>query len=153
LESESDLLLSPKLRMTRQRQAILEELRNADWHPTADEVYERVRRRLPRISLGTVYRNLEILSESGMIRKLDFGGAKKRFDSKLEDHYHVRCISCGRVEDIPVKPLTMIQDAFNDVRDYQIIGHQLVLIGLCPVCKKREQDPHKESHERHKKEK
>ena len=111
-----------------------------------------VRRRLSRISLGTVYRNLEILSESGMMRELDFGGAKKRFDGKLEDHCHVRCISCGRVEDVPVKLATMIRDAFNDVRDYQIIGHQLVLIGLCPVCKKRESNSHKESHERHKKE-
>lgn len=124
-----------KLRMTRQRQVILEELRNTNLHPTADEVYELVRKRLPRISLGTVYRNLEILSGAGIIQKLEIGGTQKRFDGKPGNHYHVRCIRCGRAEDIPVKSAAVIEDAFRDVCDYQITGHQLVLTGLCPKCK------------------
>jgi Fur family ferric uptake transcriptional regulator len=87
--------------MTRQRQIILEELRKADTHPSADEVYETVRKRLPRISLGTVYRNLEILSELGEIQKLELGGDLKRFDRKPNKHYHIRCMNCGRVDDAP----------------------------------------------------
>ena len=138
--------------MTRQRKAILEEIKSANLHPTADEIYKMVRRRLPRISLGTVYRNLEILSESGVVKKLDIGGTQKRFDGNPENHYHVRCIDCGRVEDIPVKSVTIIEDVFHDVCDYQITGHQLVLVGLCPVCKKRESNPHSESHETYNKE-
>ena len=63
-----------QLRMTQQRQVILEELRLCRSHPTADELYSRVRRRLPRISLGTVYRNLETLAERGLIRKMEVGG-------------------------------------------------------------------------------
>ena len=70
----------PNLRMTRQRRVILEELRKVKTHPSADEIYEIVRKRLPRISLGTVYRNLEILSESGDIQKLEPGCSLKRFD-------------------------------------------------------------------------
>ncbi len=132
------MLSNLKPRMTPQRRAILEALRNTDSHPTADEVYEIVRRRLPRISLGTVYRNLEILSESGMIQKLELGGHQKRFDSRTENHYHVRCIRCGRVEDVPLKPVSAVEDVFRGVCDYQIIGHQLILFGLCPECRERD---------------
>ena len=74
------MLSNPKSRMTHQRRIILEELRNTRSHPTADEVYEIVRKRIPKISLGTVYRNLELLSESGVIQKLEIGGTQKRFD-------------------------------------------------------------------------
>ena len=73
-------------RNTPQRKVILEELQKAASHPTAAELYEIVRRRLPRISLGTVYRNLELLSESGLIRKLSMGSAEARFDGDLEDY-------------------------------------------------------------------
>jgi len=121
--------------MTRQRRVILEELRNIGSHPTADEVYRMVRRRLPRISLGTIYRNLEILSESGLIQKLELAGAQKQFDFETKNHYHVRCIDCGRLDDIPFKPIPNIENAFRGVCDYQIIGHQLMFTGLCPNCK------------------
>ena len=86
------------LRMTRQREVILEELRKVNTHPSADEVYEMVRKRLPRISLGTVYRNLEILSESGDIQKLEPGCTLKRFDGNPSEHSHIRCIRCDRIE-------------------------------------------------------
>lgn len=128
-----------KFMMTRQRMAILQELRKVNTHPTADEVYEMTRRRLPRISLGTVYRNLEILSESGMIQKLELGGAQKRFDANVKNHYHVRCIRCGRIEDVPMEPLTTIENAIRRVCDYEIIGSHLEFIGLCPQCKKKSQ--------------
>ncbi|MBW2172694.1 MAG: transcriptional repressor, partial [Deltaproteobacteria bacterium] len=89
--------------MTPQRKVILEELRMADSHLTADDVYKMVRARLPRISLGTVYRNLEILSRLGMIHKLELGGMQKRFDGKTQDHYHLRCLRCGRIDDVPME--------------------------------------------------
>ena len=94
-----------------------------------------VRRRLPRISLGTVYRNLEMLSESGVIKKLELGSAQKRFDGRAEAHYHVRCIRCARVDDVSGDLSSTIDDVFRDVSDYEIIGHQLLLTGLCPDCK------------------
>ncbi|PKN21112.1 MAG: transcriptional repressor, partial [Deltaproteobacteria bacterium HGW-Deltaproteobacteria-3] len=78
------------LRITKQRQIILDELCSVTSHPTADVLYQMVRKRLPKISLGTVYRNLEIMSECGIIQKLDIGGTQKRFDGAPHIHYHVR---------------------------------------------------------------
>ena len=125
-----------KFMMTRQRRVILEELKKTNSHPTADEVYEGARRRLPRISLGTVYRNLEILCDCGMIQKLELGGTQKRFDGKVENHYHVRCIRCGCVEDVSMEPLTTFEYAIRGACDYEIIGSRLEFIGICPQCKK-----------------
>jgi len=87
-------------RMTKQRRIILEELRKLHSHPTADELYEIVRQRLPRISLGTVYRNLDVLSENGEVLKLESAGSQKRFDGDMHPHCHVRCVSCGKVGDV-----------------------------------------------------
>ena len=122
------------LRMTRQRKVILEELRQMNCHPSADEIYEAVRRRLPRISLGTVYRNLEVLSELGKIQKLELGGRIKRFDWDTNKHYHIRCLQCGRVDDVPVAPLTRLEDELYGATVYEIIGHRLEFLGLCPGC-------------------
>ena len=127
-------LSKPESRMTRQRQVILEELKKVASHPTADEIYKAVRRRLPRISLGTIYRNLETLSESGVIQKLEFGGSQKRFDAESEDHYHVRCTACDRLDDIPSEPISGIEDRFHNACNYRITGYQLLLTGLCPKC-------------------
>ncbi len=130
------MALSQRYRMTAQRRVILEELRKVSSHPTADRVYEMVRLRLPRISLGTVYRNLEILSECGMIQKLELGGIQKRFDGNANNHYHVRCIHCDRIKDVPIGPITAIEDALHGKSDYEIIGHRLEFIGVCTQCTK-----------------
>ena len=121
-------------RMTRQRRVILEELRKVDTHPSADELYAVVRKRLPRISLGTVYRNLEILAESGDIQKLELGCTQKRFDGKTENHYHLRCIRCDRVVDAPVDFYVTIKHDLQGATDFKIIGHRLEFIGICPEC-------------------
>lgn len=124
------------IRMTRQRQVILEELRNVTSHPSADEVYAMVRRRLPRISLGTVYRNLEILSETGEIQKLELGCTLKRFDGIAENHYHIRCIRCDRVVDAPVDFHPEFGHELKAATDFKILGHKLEFIGVCPECNK-----------------
>ena len=124
----------PQMRMTRQRQVILEELRKVYTHPGADEIYTMVRRRLPRISLGTVYRNLEVLAELGEIQKIETGGTLKRFDGNPEGHYHIRCVACKRVVDAPVERLNDIEEALSGKTDFQILGHRLEFVGLCPEC-------------------
>jgi Fur family ferric uptake transcriptional regulator len=123
-----------KLRMTRQRKVILEELRKVKTHPCADEIYETVRRRLPRISLGTVYRNLEILSKLGEIQKLEVGGVLKRFDGIPENHYHIRCTCCGRVSDVPIPTMEGLEDEIRSVSDFTVLGHRLEFIGECAGC-------------------
>lgn len=124
----------PKMRMTRQRKVILEELRRINNHPSADELYERVRERLPRISLGTVYRNLEILTELGEIQTLELSGSIRRFDGVPTKHYHIRCIQCGRVDDAPIAPLNQLENELYGSTVYTIIGHRLEFTGMCPEC-------------------
>jgi len=128
------LLKHPNFRMTRQRKVILEELRKVDTHPSADEVYEMVRKRLPRISLGTVYRNLEILSDSGDIQKLEPGCSLKRFDGNPAEHCHIRCIRCDRIADVPMASDLEIDLERVDSTDFEIVGHRLEFLGLCPRC-------------------
>jgi Fur family ferric uptake transcriptional regulator len=125
-----------RYRMTHQRKVILEEIRKMNTHPTADEVYEVVRRRLPRISMGTVYRNLEILSTHGLVQKIGPLSSQMRFDGNTGSHYHIRCIRCGRVEDAPVEPVDNIEGAIREVSDYSIIGHRVEFFGICPICSK-----------------
>lgn len=126
-----------ELRTTRQRKIILDELRKSESHPTADEMYEMVRRRLPRISLGTVYRNLEVLSDCGMIRKLEIGGTQKRFDGIAGAHYHLLCTRCGRIEDLPTESVPEFKKALErrKFRDFEIREYRVALLGLCPKCR------------------
>lgn len=134
MRMEIKLTSSLKIRMSRQRKAILKALMGVTSHPTADEVYEMVRRKLPHISLGTVYRNLEILSAGGMIQKLQLGSTQMRFDGNTTNHYHVRCVGCGRVDDVPMNTLDSCEDVLRDKCGYQITGHRLEFIGICPRC-------------------
>lgn len=127
-----------KMRMTQQRRIILEELRRYNNHPTADQLYERVRKHLPRISLGTVYRNLEILTAIGEIQTLELSGSQKRFDGNPCKHYHIRCMHCGRVDDAPIAPLSQLEDELYKSTVYTIMGHRLEFLGLCPDCTQNE---------------
>ncbi len=134
--------------MTEQRRVILDELQRLGSHPTADELYESVRKRLPSISLGTVYRNLEMLSEAGMIQKLEISGSQKRFDGVTGNHYHVRCLKCGRVDDIEAGPVVDIDKVVKSVHGYQIVSHRLEFVGVCPRCR-TETHEHDESKQGH----
>ena len=125
--------------MTRQRRIILEELRRHNNHPTADHLYERVRKQMPRISLGTVYRNLEILTAIGEIQTLELSGNQKRFDGNPCKHYHIRCMHCGRVDDAPIAPLSRLEDELYESTVYTIFGHRLEFMGLCPECTKNDE--------------
>jgi Fur family ferric uptake transcriptional regulator len=122
-------------RGTRQRRVILEELKKVHSHPTAAELYEFARRRLPKISLGTVYRNLELLAADGTIQKLEISGTESRFDGNPEQHWHIRCVRCGRVgdlDDVPADPPAL--DSFQTLSGYKILGCRLEFSGLCPQC-------------------
>ncbi len=129
---------SEKMRMTKQRRVILDALRKGNNHPTADMIYEMVRRQMPRISLGTVYRNLEILTALGEIQTLELSGSQKRYDGIPQKHYHIRCLHCGRVDDAPIAPLNRLEDDLYESTVYTIMGHRLEFIGLCPECSKDE---------------
>ncbi len=124
-------------RITKQRQVILEELRKLNTHPSADEIYKVVRRRLLRISLGTVYRNLEVLAQMGEIQKLELSVSLKRYDWDTNKHYHIRCVRCNRVDNVPIAPLNQLEDELYGATVFEIIGHNLEFTGLCPECSKK----------------
>ena len=122
------------MRLTSQRQVILEELQKVTSHPTANEVFDMVRKRLPRIGLGTVYRNLDLLSERGIIKKLEVGGEQKRFDGDTSKHYHVRCVECGRVDDIFIDRSKELEKSAASHCNYKILDHHVQFSGICSAC-------------------
>ena len=124
-------------RNTRQRQVVLEELQKIDFHPTAAELYELARRRLPRISLGTVYRNLELLVQMGVIRKVETTTNEARFDSQTDRHHHVHCIRCGRVADARGFAEEPAELAIENLNGFEIHGFRLDFVGICPDCQRQ----------------
>ncbi|SMP48925.1 Fur family transcriptional regulator [Desulfonatronum lacustre] len=124
-------------RLTPQRRIILEELRGTRTHPTADEVYDLVRKRLSHVSLGTIYRNLEFLHSQGLIRKLDKIGSQMRFDAFVDPHLHVCCVECGKVGDLPSDAASVVMrrdPALEAESEFRITGHWLELYGICADC-------------------
>ena len=123
---------APQTRMTVQRSVILDELRKLKTHPTADELYHVVRERLPRISLGTVYRNLEHLAHTKAILKLNIGGSMKRFDGCCDKHYHAICLTCGRIFDVPAVDFPEIAPALPE---FTVTGASISFEGYCAACR------------------
>ncbi|MBA3006846.1 MAG: transcriptional repressor [Proteobacteria bacterium] len=125
------------IRMTNQREIILKELQKSRQHMTADELYWVVREKMPRISLATVYRNLEFLSEAGIIAKLEVGGRQKCFDSDVLGHDHVICVQCHRVDNVILNREKEDYPSHGVMDGYIIIGRRLEFVGLCPKCQKK----------------
>ncbi len=120
-------------RFTRQRQIILEEVREQQHHPSAKEVYDAVKVRLPHISLGTVYRGLSVLVELGLIRKVEHG-EYARFDANLTDHHHLICTGCDRLLDVDAPLSEPLNTQQFKARGFEVKGYKLELYGLCPTC-------------------
>jgi Fur family transcriptional regulator, ferric uptake regulator len=120
-------------RMTKQRRLVREELSKMFSHPTADELHQRIRQRLSRISMATVYRNLEILCEEGLAKKMDTSG-QRRFDGNTTNHYHIRCCECGRVEDVDFEPMATLEAAIQKRSKYKVLSHGVEFLGVCPGC-------------------
>jgi len=126
------------MRKTKQRDVILDELGKLCTHPSADELYGRVKKRLPRISLGTVYRNLEMLSREGIIRRLETAGSQKRYDADTGDHCHIRCVRCGRIDDLAAGANRARCDArVARGTGYLVLGRRIEYLGICPACTKK----------------
>ncbi len=127
------------MRKTKQRTVILEELGKLCAHPSADELYGLVKKRLPRISLGTVYRNLELLSREGVITRIDTAGSQMRFDAETGDHQHIRCIRCGRIDDVRSGEARARCGArVGRETGYRVLGRRVEYLGVCPACKKQQ---------------
>lgn len=121
------------IKHSKQRDAILEELRSRKDHPTAEELYFSLKADYPNLSLGTVYRNLNLLSEESIILKIPSDGAD-RFDATKENHYHFRCMECGKISDIDFPVIDNIENNAQKFSDGKILTHELMFVGLCKNC-------------------
>ena len=124
------------LKYIRQRASIKEYLSNTREHPTADTVYLHVREEFPNISLGTVYRNLNLLADIGEAIKISTPNGGDRFDGRTDPHYHVVCTCCGNVSDLEMseEQIHYINQLANDNFDGSIESHTTLFYGICAEC-------------------
>ena len=113
------------MRKTKQKEAILRVLRDMAYHPTADWIYNEVKKEIPNISLGTVYRNLRLLADSGDIMELDICSTLSRFDWRADNHYHFRCENCGRVFDVDEPVDEKVNQRLAQAMDFKVLYHRL----------------------------
>jgi Fur family transcriptional regulator, ferric uptake regulator len=134
--------------MTLQREAILRAIKRTDIHPTVEELWAMVRKELPRISLATVYRNLELMANLGLVRRIGVGGDRRRYDGDMSDHHHVRCLECGAVGDIFVDLGSRISSRISSSTSFQIRTLHVEALGICPGCKGKRGEDEKPRHAR-----
>ncbi|WP_105317766.1 manganese-dependent transcriptional regulator PerR [Thermus tenuipuniceus] len=122
-------------RLTRQRKAVLEVVKRAHNHPDAAWIYQEVRKVVPKVSLGTIYRTLEALVEEGYLIPITKAGEATRYDANLHPHLHLVCQGCGALVDLEVDLpdlLTPVQEAYPQLEVREV---EVTYKGLCPTCK------------------
>lgn len=125
---------------TRQRTLIYETVQGSYEHPTADDVFRTVRRTMPNISLGTVYRNLNVLTELGKIRKISVPGQPDHFDRQGDWHDHMVCEQCGKMIDITLNTVPSLADQLAMQSGMEVTGYSLVAQCICPACAEKQKE-------------
>lgn len=123
-------------RNTIQRAIVLEAVNKLKCHATADEVYNEIIMEHPSISKATVYRNLNLLSDMGEIRRLETPGSADRFDHITGNHCHVKCTVCGRVYDVDMEYVSGLESGIRDTHGFDFAGYDIIFHGVCPECQK-----------------
>jgi Fur family peroxide stress response transcriptional regulator len=125
------------MRRSRQRDRILEILRDTKSHPTAEWVYRRLRRQIPRVSMGTVYRNLGQLVEHGIVKKIGFGNSFDRYEANTLAHHHFVCERCGSVSDLDVPVDESLTRRLGEAAGVRAVRHEIRLYGTCASCARK----------------
>ncbi|HKP11629.1 MAG TPA: transcriptional repressor [Blastocatellia bacterium] len=126
---------SRKANLTRQREVVLQVVNEAEHHPTAAEVFEQAKKRLPTISYATVYNSLRHLKEAGLILEITFGNAASRYDSETSRHDHAVCTHCGKLVDFDLSETVELMRAAARRTRFKPETIHLTLLGLCPDCR------------------
>jgi Fe2+ or Zn2+ uptake regulation protein len=135
-----DTLRARGLRLTAPRRIILDVVRASDLHPSAAAVYRQVRRRLPGVSLATVYRNLRMLAAHGLLaERSDTTGM--RFDGNTDRHDHFTCVTCGRIYDVPPLAAAGVCRALGASTGFEVLEHRIEFSGRCARCRGRNGRP------------
>ncbi|ENH96596.1 Fur family transcriptional regulator [Gracilibacillus halophilus YIM-C55.5] len=135
LQEAIDKLKSSGVRITPQRHAVLEFLLNADTHPTADDIYKALEGKFPNMSVATVYNNLRVFREIGLVRELTYGDSSSRFDCNTEKHYHIICESCGKIVDFHYPSLDEVESLAEQITGFDVSHHRMEVYGECQECK------------------
>ena len=122
------------IRKTIQRSLVLETVQELQCHATADEIFDTIVKIHPNVSRGTVYRNLNLLSDIGEIRKMEMPSGADRFDHQCHEHYHARCVKCGRVFDVEMDFIADMEKNIKNIHGFKFIGHDLIFKGICHEC-------------------
>ncbi len=122
---------------SRYKEVIIGVLKNTRSHPTAEWIYRRVKREVPSVGMATIYRNLNALTNEGQINAIASTNGTNHFDGNVDEHYHIRCIRCGRIIDIDEPVDGEIEARIAAKTGFRVYGHSLQLIGLCPSCQKQ----------------
>ena len=133
----SEALRTKGYKATPQRLAVYDALATTTAHPNADMLYKKLVPHYPTMSLATVYKTLGILCTVGLAQELNVGEDSFRYDANTENHPHVRCTSCGRVDDVPVLNDVMLLRQAAASTGYDITDRQIYLYGLCPGCREK----------------
>jgi Fur family peroxide stress response transcriptional regulator len=123
-----------KIRKSKQRERILELLQSTGIHPTATWIYDQLRGEFPSLSLGNVYRNLNILLEQGLIKKIDFGSTFDRYDANITRHYHFICEKCGSITDLAMPIIDELNKRVDDETNFKTRRHRIEFYGICDRC-------------------
>ncbi|MDI6802322.1 MAG: transcriptional repressor [Bacteroidota bacterium] len=123
-------------RHSQQRERILEILRTTDRHPTADWVYGKLKKEFPKLSLGTIYRNLSMLVVQGQVKKIHSGSTFDRYEANITQHYHLICEKCKKITDIELTIYNEINERVNKLTDFKINHHKVEFFGICSKCNK-----------------
>ncbi len=129
------------MKYSRQRELVRRVVYQNLTHPTADDIYSLVRMEDPNISLGTVYRNLNLLVEQGKILKIQIPHGSDRFDGRLDPHHHLVCEKCGQVFDIGFPNAKKLEALIMEQPDFAVTGYHLLLYGVCHKCEHQGQTP------------
>lgn len=121
-------------RKSKQKEAVSRVLKETSCHPTAEWVYKQVRREIPNISLGTVYRNLKSLNQEGKVLKLELSGSLSRYDGNTRNHYHFRCERCGNISDVDEPVNSEFNERLAKKTGFRVSYHRLEFRGLCKDC-------------------
>jgi len=131
-----DTLKESGVRITPQRHAVLEYLLTSMIHPTADEIYKALESKFPSMSVATVYNNLRVLREVGLVRELTYGDSSSRFDCNTQEHYHIICNDCGKIVDFQYPSFNEVESLAEQVTGFNVSHHRLEVYGTCPDCQK-----------------
>jgi Fur family peroxide stress response transcriptional regulator len=129
-----DALEANGQRFTEQRAAVYRHLRANTRHPTADEVFTAVRAQINDISLATVYKALETLVSCGLAAKLTYGDGSARYDPRTDEHFHARCLACGKVRDVHSHSISGTLPHIEPNDGFRIEGYRLEVVGHCADC-------------------